>query len=94
MPNVNIDTGKFDADTPPPDKKRGKPQPSTTLVKHRTVETGNKMALGYIGMHSVPEDRDLKEAEMQQTGLYVEVGDEIEVLERGEHLYGSTGNDY
>lgn len=94
IPNVNPDTGTFDADIPAPDKKRGKPQPSTTLVKHRTVEEGNKMALGYIGMHCVPEDRSLREAQEQDAGLFVEVGDEIEVLERGVHLYGSTGNDY
>lgn len=94
IPNVNPDTGTFDADIPPPEKKNGKPQPSTTLVEHRTVETGNKQALGYIGMHCVPEDRDLKEAEEQKEGLYVEVGDEIEVLETGEHLYGSTTDEY
>ncbi|KAH6983991.1 hypothetical protein EDB80DRAFT_734105 [Ilyonectria destructans] len=94
MPNVNLDTGTFDADIPLPDKKKGRPQPSTTLVEHRTVETGNSQALGYLGMHCVPDDRSLKEAEEQEAGLYVEVGDEIEVLERGVHLYGSTGNDY
>lgn len=94
IPNVNLETGKFDADTPPAHKKKGKPQPSTTLVEHRTVETGNRAALGYIGMHCVPEDRSLKEAEEQDAELYVEVGDEIEVLERGVHLYGSTGDDY
>ncbi|KAL5045693.1 hypothetical protein BDW71DRAFT_214971 [Aspergillus fruticulosus] len=94
MPNVNPNTGIFDADIPPPHKKRGRPQPSTTLVQYRAVESGNKTALGYIGMHCVPEDRSLKEAEEQEAGLYVEVGDEIEVLERGTHLYGSTGNDY
>ncbi|KAL6232522.1 hypothetical protein BDW75DRAFT_247116 [Aspergillus navahoensis] len=94
MPNVNPNTGVFDADIPPPEKKRGRPQPSTTLVKYRTVESGNKMALGYIGMHFVPEDRSLKEAEEQGAALYVEVDDEIEVLERGVHLHGSTGSDY
>ncbi|KAL4992091.1 hypothetical protein BDW68DRAFT_184446 [Aspergillus falconensis] len=94
MPNVNPNTGIFDADIPPPHKKRGRPQPSTTLVQYCAVESGNKTALGYIGMHCVPEDRSLKEAEEQEAGLYVEVGDEIEVLERGTHLYGSTGNDY
>ncbi|KAL4895039.1 hypothetical protein BDV59DRAFT_200296 [Aspergillus ambiguus] len=86
--------GGFDADQPPPGRKRGKPQPSTTLVRHRTVEDGNKAALGYLGMHCVPEDRSLTEARAQNAGLYVEVGDEIEVLQRGEHLYGSTANDY
>src|SRR5699024_2356174 len=94
MPNVNLNSGEFDADIPPPGKKKGKPQPSATLVEYRTVETGNGAALGYIGMHCVPEDRDLREAEEQKAGLYVEVGDEIEVLEQGVHLYGSTGNDY
>jgi uncharacterized protein YcbX len=94
IPNVNPDTGEFDADIPPPEKKKGKPQPSTTLVEHRTVETANKAALGYLGMHCVPEDRDIREAEGQGDGLYVEVGDEVEVLETGVHVYGSTGNDY
>ncbi|CRL26225.1 Molybdenum cofactor sulfurase, C-terminal [Penicillium camemberti] len=94
IPNVNPDTGTFDADTPLPQKKRGRPQPSTTLVEYRTVETGNKMALGYIGVHCVPEDESLGKAEEQKAALYVAVGDEIEVLERGVHLYGSTGNDY
>ncbi|GME37711.1 hypothetical protein EDB80DRAFT_734105 [Neofusicoccum parvum] len=94
MPNVNLETATFDADIPPPDKKKGRPQPSATLVEHRTVEDGNKMALGYLGMHCVPEDWSLKEAEEQEAGLYVQVGDEIEVLERGTHLFGATGNDY
>lgn len=94
MPNVDLDKGTFDADIPPLDKKKGKPQPSTTLIKNRTVETGNKMALGYIGMHCVPEDQSLEEAKGQEAGLFVEVGDEIQILERGLHLYGSTGNDY
>lgn len=94
IPNVNPETGTFDADNPPPQKKRGKPQPSTTLVQYRTVEMGNKAALGYLGMHCVPEDWSLKRAEEQEAGLYIEVGDEIEVLERGEHLYGSTGDYY
>ncbi|KAI9045966.1 uncharacterized protein KD926_005910 [Aspergillus affinis] len=94
MPSVNPDTGIFDTDVPPAGRKRGKPQPSTTLVAHRTVESGNASALGYLGMHCVPEDSGLKEAEKQGRGLVVSVGDEIEVLERGEHLYGSTGSDY
>ncbi|KAM5341574.1 hypothetical protein ACJ41O_014605 [Fusarium nematophilum] len=88
MPNVDPNTGEFDADVPPPGKDRGRPQPSTTLVKHRTVEDGNPRALGYLGMHCVPEDQTLS------GGLYVEVGDEIEVLERGVHLYGSTADEY
>lgn len=94
MPNVNPDTGLFDADIPPPDKEKGKPQPSTTLVECRTVESGNKGALGYLGMHCVPEDRGLEEAKEQKAALYVEVGDEVEVLERGVHLYGSTSEAY
>lgn len=94
MPNIDPATGLFDADMPAPQKKRGRPQPSTTLVQYRTVETGNKAALGYLGMHCVPEDADLRRAEGQEAGLYVEVGDEIQVLERGVHLYGSTGDDY
>ncbi|GLI76256.1 hypothetical protein PoHVEF18_004527 [Penicillium ochrochloron] len=94
MPNVDPESGTFGTDIPLPGKKRGKPQPSTTLVKYRTVETGNNGALGYLGMHCVPEDRNFTEVEEQEVGVYVEVGDEIEVLERGVHLYGSTGNDY
>ncbi|EAU33815.1 predicted protein [Aspergillus terreus NIH2624] len=94
MPNVDPDRGVFDADSPAPGKKRGRPQPSTTLVRYRTVEEGNPAALGYLGMHCVPEDRGLEEARGQGVGLYVQVGDEIEVLERGVHLYGSTGGDY
>ena len=94
MPNVDPGKGTFDTDNPPADRKKGKPQPSTTLVQYRTVENGNKAALGYLGMHCVPEDWCLKVAEGQEEGLFVEVGDEIEVLERGVHLYGSTGNDY
>lgn len=94
MPNVDPSKGTFDTDIPPPDKKKGKPQPSTTLIKEHTPEDGNKAALGYLGMHCVPEDRGLREAEEQEAGLFVEVGDEIEVLEKGVHLYGSTGNDY
>ncbi|KIW14176.1 hypothetical protein PV08_06957 [Exophiala spinifera] len=94
MPNVIPEKGVFEEDTPRPEKKRGRPQPSTTLVKYRTVENGNPAALGYLGMHCVPEDSSLKEAVDQILGLYVEVGDEIAVLERGNHLYGSTGDDY
>ncbi|KAJ0159028.1 hypothetical protein CTA2_10453 [Colletotrichum tanaceti] len=103
MPNVNLETATFDLDAPSGEqkkkkkkkkKKKGKPQPSTTLIKHRTPETGNPKALGYIGMHCVPEDADLGEAESQGKGLYVQVGDEVEVFETGSHLYGATGNDY
>lgn len=94
MPNVDPEKGVFDTDNAPPDRKKGKPQPSTTLVQHRTVEDGNKSALGYLGMHCVPEDWCLKMADDENQGLFVRVGDEIEVLERGTHLYGSTGGDY
>ena len=94
MPNVIPDKGIFEEDIPAPDRKKGKPQPSTTLVQHRTVESGNPAALGYLGMHCVPEDSGFKEAVDQGAQLYVEVGDEIEVLETGFHLYGSTGDDY
>lgn len=94
MPNVNPDTGEFDTDTAPAGRKRGKPQPSTTLVDHRTVEISNAAALGYLGMHCVPEDAGLKEAERRGIGLVVSVGDEIEVMDRGVHVYGSTGDDY
>ncbi|KAJ5984140.1 hypothetical protein N7481_006239 [Penicillium waksmanii] len=94
MPNVDPEKGVFDTDNAPPDRKKGKPQPSTTLVQHRTVEDGNKQALGYLGMHCVPEDWCLKMANDGGQGLCVRVGDEIEVLERGIHLYGSTGGDY
>lgn len=94
MPNVDPEKGVFDTDKPRPDRKKGKPQPSTTLVQHRTVEDGNKQALGYLGMHCVPEDWCLKKADDNDQGLHVRVGDEIEVLERGTHLYGSTAGNY
>lgn len=94
MPNVNPLTGKFDTDIPDGDKKRGRAQPSSTLVEHRTVEDGNPRALGYLGMHCVPENSCFAEASEKGDGVYVQVGDEVEVLERGAHHYGSTGNDY
>ncbi|KAF5626032.1 hypothetical protein F52700_8747 [Fusarium sp. NRRL 52700] len=94
LPNVNPLTGKFDTDKPDGGRTRGNAQPSSTLVKHRTVEDGNPRALGYLGMHCVPENAGLLQAADSVDGLYVEVGDEIEVLERGVHLYGSTANDY
>ncbi|KIY03661.1 uncharacterized protein Z520_00352 [Fonsecaea multimorphosa CBS 102226] len=94
MPNVNPDTGIFEHDNSRPDRKKGVPQPSATLVEHRTVEDGNPKALGYLGMHCVPEDSSLKEARDHSGELCIEVGDEIEVLETGSHLYGSTENDY
>ncbi|KAJ4129892.1 hypothetical protein NW768_006862 [Fusarium equiseti] len=94
LPNVNPHTGKPDTDTPGNGKTRGKPQPSSTLIEHRTIEDGNPKALGYIGMHCVPEDSCFEEMSGKQEGVYVQVGDEVEVLERGMHLYGSTGDDY
>ncbi|CEJ93531.1 hypothetical protein VHEMI09112 [[Torrubiella] hemipterigena] len=94
MTNVDPSKGEFTTQKPDDGKRMGKPQPSTTLKEYRTVENGNKAALGYIGMHAVPEDRDLKDASLSQLTLLISVGDTIEVLERGIHLYGSTGNDY
>ncbi|KAF5608456.1 uncharacterized protein FSUBG_4674 [Fusarium subglutinans] len=94
LPNVNPLTGKFDTDNPEGGRTRGNAQPSSTLVKHRTVEDGNPRALGYLGMHCVPENAGLQQATEIVEGLHVQVGDEIEVLERGVHLYGSTANDY
>ncbi|KAF5618776.1 molybdopterin cofactor [Fusarium tjaetaba] len=94
LPNVDPLTGKFDTDKPDGGRTRGNAQPSSTLVKHRTVEDGNPRALGYLGMHCVPENAGLQRAEDSVENLYVQVGDEIEVLERGDHLYGSTANDY
>ncbi len=94
MPSVIPDKGVFEEDIPAPDRKKGKPQPSATLVKYRMVEIGNPAALGYLGMHCVPEDSGFTEAVDRGAQLYVEVGDVIEVLETGSHLYGSTGDDY
>ncbi|KAF5723021.1 hypothetical protein FMUND_2378 [Fusarium mundagurra] len=94
LPNVNPLTGKFDTDNPDGGRTRGNAQPSSTLIKHRTVEDGNPRALGYLGMHCVPENAGVEQAEDSVDNLYVQVGDEIEVLERGVHLYGSTANDY
>ncbi|KAB2569667.1 hypothetical protein DBV05_g11671, partial [Lasiodiplodia theobromae] len=62
MPNVDPERGVFDADAPLPGRKRGRPQPSATLVEYRMVETGVGSALGFLGMHCVPEDRSLEEA--------------------------------
>jgi uncharacterized protein YcbX len=93
MPNVDLRTGEFSTDSTTPGQKLGKPQPSTTLKAERTVENANKKALGYLGMHCVPEDQSLAEA-AQQGILHIRVGDEIEVLERGIHLQGSTADEY
>ncbi|OAA41981.1 MOSC, beta barrel [Beauveria brongniartii RCEF 3172] len=94
MPNVDPAKGIFSWQRPAEGKNKGLPQPTTTLVEYRTPENGNKAALGYLGMHAVPEDRDLNAAREQRANLVVCVGDEIEVLERGDHLYGSTGDLY
>ncbi|OAA72592.1 MOSC, beta barrel [Cordyceps fumosorosea ARSEF 2679] len=94
MPNVDPESGTFSAERPAEGKKKGLPQPTTALVRHRMVESGNGAALGYLGMHAVPEDRDLDAAREGLVNLEICVGDEVEVLERGEHLYGSTGDLY
>ncbi|KJZ79255.1 hypothetical protein HIM_01406 [Hirsutella minnesotensis 3608] len=94
MPNVNPDDGIFSKDSPRHHRAKGRPQPSTALVEHRTVETGNGKALGYLGMHAVPEDWDFESANRQGLDLCIQVGDDVEVLEEGIHLYGSTGSDY
>ncbi|KAI9896660.1 hypothetical protein N3K66_008832 [Trichothecium roseum] len=102
MPNVDPDRGVMCAGDPPPGRKKGRPQPSATLVEHRSIDDGNKGALGFLGVHCVPEDRSLAEAAAAAArrgagsgaGLVVRVGDEVEVLERGTHLFGSTANEY
>lgn len=94
MVSVNPDEGAFTSQPPPEGKKIGKLEPTTTLVEHRTVEDGNRAALGYIGMHAVPEDRDFGAAAQDGSDLLVCVGDEVQVMERGVHLWGSTGHDY
>lgn len=100
MPNVDPDRGVMCAGDPPPGRRKGRPQPSATLVEHRSVDDGNRGALGFLGMHCVPEDRSLAEAAATagerggRAGLVVRVGDEVEVLERGTHLFGSTANEY
>lgn len=93
MPNVNLRTGTFETDKPLANKSKGKPQPSATLVAHRMVENSSS-ALGYLGMQSVPEDRDLEEGASRGRDVCIEVGDEIEVIERGVHYEGSTANEY
>ncbi|ATY61785.1 molybdopterin cofactor [Cordyceps militaris] len=94
MPNVDPARGTFSAQRPDEGRSKGRPQPTTALVRHRMVENGNAAALGYLGMHAVPEDRDLNAAREKRVNLVICVGDEIEVLERGEHVYGSTGGLY
>ena len=94
MPNVDPARGEFERDNPSEKKPKGRPQPSTTLKQYRTVENGNPAALGFLGMHCVPEDTPLYQARHLGVALAINVGDEIEVIDTGTHLYGSTGNDY
>jgi hypothetical protein len=96
MPNVEPHTGQISYEDPPPGRKRGKPQPSTTLVEHRMVEDKqvNPIALGYMGVHCVIEDSTFGSSAGGDDGVYVEVGDEVEVFETGIHHWGSTAHDY
>jgi len=96
MPNVEPSTGHITFANPPPGRKKGKPQPSTALVEHRMVEEkeDNPSALGYMGVHCVVEDSSFGRVGDAGGDVYVEVGDEIEVFETGEHRWGSTANDY
>ena len=91
MPNVEPHSGQISHEDPPPGRKRGKPQPSTTFAEHRMVEDKqvNPIALGYMGMHCVIEDSTFGDEE-----VYVEVGDEIKIFETGIHRWGSTAQDY
>ena len=70
------------------------PSLNAQLLSLAAFSSSNMAALGYLGMHCVPEDSSLKEAKQRNGGLFVEVGDEIEVLERGDHYFGATANDY
>jgi uncharacterized protein YcbX len=96
MPNVEPHTGHISYEDPPPGRKRGKPQPSTTLVEHRMVEDKqvNPIALGYMGVHCVIEDSTFGNSAGGNDEVYVEVGDEVEVFETGTHHWGSTAHDY
>ncbi|KAM0715553.1 hypothetical protein Q7P37_009051 [Cladosporium fusiforme] len=97
MPNVDPQTGSIAYENAPAGRKRGKPQPSTTLAEHRMVEDKqvNPIALGYMGVHCVPEDSTFSQSGIRNgRGVYVEVGDEIEVFETGNHYWGSTAHDY
>jgi uncharacterized protein YcbX len=96
MPNVEPHTGQISYEDPPPGRKRGKPQPSTALVEHRMVEDKqvNPIALGYMGVHCVIEDSTFGSSASGEDGVYVEVGDEVEVFETGVHRWGSTAHDY
>ena len=96
MPNVEPHSGHISYENPPPGRKRGKPQPSTTVAEHRMVEDKqvNPIALGYMGMHCVIEDSTFGQDSSGDNEVYVEVGDEIEVFETGSHRWGSTAHDY
>lgn len=97
MPNVDPLTGLIAYENAPAGRKKGKPQPSTTLAEHRMVEEKqvNPIALGYKGIHCVPEDTTFAPSAVgSDEGVYVEVGDEIEVFETGEHYWGSTAHEY
>jgi uncharacterized protein YcbX len=96
MPNVEPSTGRISYEDPPPGRKRGKPQPSTMLVEKRMVEEkeANPSALGYMGVHCVVEDSSFGQDEGAGEEAFVEVGDEVEVFETGEHYWGSTAGDY
>jgi uncharacterized protein YcbX len=93
LPNVDPDTGDISYERGAPHQKRGNPQPSTALVEYRTIENGNKAALGYLGMHCVPEETSFRDG-TDGSESFIEVGDRLEILELGSHTYGSTGNDY
>jgi len=96
MPNVEPSTGHISYEDAPLGRKRGKPQPSTMLVERRMVEEreANPSALGYMGVHCVVEDISFGKGGDGGGEVFVEVGDEIEVFETGEHYWGSTAGDY
>ncbi|GAB7336286.1 hypothetical protein MBLNU13_g09037t1 [Cladosporium sp. NU13] len=96
MPNVEPHSGHISYENPPPGRKRGKPQPSTTVAEYRMVEDKrvNPIALGYMGMHCVIEDSTFGKGASGDDEVYVQVGDEIEVFETGIHRWGSTAHDY
>lgn len=95
MPNVDPQSGQISYENPPPGRKKGKPQPSTSFAEHRMVEDKqvNPTALGYMGMHCVIEDSTFGKG-ADENEVYVQVGDEIEVFETGTHRWGSTAHDY
>jgi uncharacterized protein YcbX len=96
MPNVEPSTGHVSFENPPPGRKKGKPQPSTMLAEQRMVEEkgANPAALGYMGVHCVVEDSSFGKEAGVGGDVFVEVGDEVEVFEKGEHYWGSTAGDY